>query len=141
RSWAINLKTGVDDGTKVLGDLHLLRDGPTEGKDESNDLSEDESRDDSNVVDEPDKISDEESEDEPEEDEFEVKSAEYWVRGVGAPIEDGIGMEVKVAISNIKEDEEKFEAEASAGGTMKIAVDPLATGGISESIGGDALDL
>ncbi|GJT14517.1 putative reverse transcriptase domain-containing protein [Tanacetum coccineum] len=35
----------------------------------------------------------------------------------------------------------EFEAEASAGGTMEIVVDPLATGGISESTGGDAPDL
>nr|GEV74101.1 hypothetical protein [Tanacetum cinerariifolium] len=60
---------------------------------------------------------------------------------VGAPTEDGIGMGVKVTTSDIKEYEEEFEAEASAGGTMEIAVDPLVTGGISESIGGDAHDL
>nr|GFB37983.1 hypothetical protein [Tanacetum cinerariifolium] len=61
--------------------------------------------------------------------------------GVGAPTEAGIGMGVKVATSDIKEDDEEFEAEASAGGTMEIAIDPLATGGISESTGGDASDL
>ncbi|GJU44912.1 hypothetical protein Tco_1202178 [Tanacetum coccineum] len=61
--------------------------------------------------------------------------------GVGAPTEDGIGMGVEVATSDIREDEEEFEAEASAGGTMEIAVDPLVTGGISEPIGGDAPDL
>ncbi|GJS19590.1 hypothetical protein Tco_0448222 [Tanacetum coccineum] len=48
--------------------------------------------------------------------------------GVGAPTEDGIDMGVEVATSGIKEDEEEFEAEASTGGTMKIAVDPLVTG-------------
>ncbi|GKG63225.1 hypothetical protein Tco_0638872, partial [Tanacetum coccineum] len=36
--------TGVDKGTKVVGDLHLLQDGPAESEDESNDLSKDESR-------------------------------------------------------------------------------------------------
>ncbi|GKE99938.1 hypothetical protein Tco_0023289, partial [Tanacetum coccineum] len=34
-----------------------------------------------------------------------------------------------------------FEAEASAGGTMEIAVDPLVTGGISKSTKGDVPDL
>ncbi|GKD03353.1 hypothetical protein Tco_1178327 [Tanacetum coccineum] len=76
RLGAIDLKTRVDNGTKVVRDLHLLRDGLAEGKDESNDLVENESRDDSDVVDEPEEISDEESEDEPEEDESEVKSGE-----------------------------------------------------------------
>nr|GEW72794.1 hypothetical protein [Tanacetum cinerariifolium] len=60
---------------------------------------------------------------------------------VGSPTEDGTCMEVKVVASNIREDEEKFEAEASAGGTMEIAIDPLVTGVISESTGGDAHDL
>ncbi|GJY78979.1 hypothetical protein Tco_0484780 [Tanacetum coccineum] len=72
RAGANDLKTGVDNGTKVAGDLHLLRDGPAEGKDESNDLSEDEPRDDSYFV----EIFDEESENKLEEDEFEVKSSE-----------------------------------------------------------------
>ncbi|GJQ93921.1 hypothetical protein Tco_0005060 [Tanacetum coccineum] len=48
---------------------------------------------------------------------------------------------VEVTASDIKEDEEEFEAEASAGGTIEIAVDPLVTRGISESTGGDAPDL
>ncbi|GKC58790.1 hypothetical protein Tco_1086388 [Tanacetum coccineum] len=61
--------------------------------------------------------------------------------GVGAYNEDGIGMGVEVATSDIREDEEEFEAEASMGGTMEIAVDPLVTGGISEPIGGDTPDL
>nr|GFD55238.1 hypothetical protein [Tanacetum cinerariifolium] len=50
RAGAINLEIGVDGGTKVVWDLHLLRDGLTEGEDESNDLSEDKFRDDSDVV-------------------------------------------------------------------------------------------
>nr|GFB54058.1 hypothetical protein [Tanacetum cinerariifolium] len=52
--------------------------------------------------------------------------------GVGAPIEDGIGMRVEIAASDIKEDEEEFEAEASAVGTREIDVDPLVTGDISK---------
>ncbi|GKE68902.1 hypothetical protein Tco_1526974, partial [Tanacetum coccineum] len=50
--------------------------------------------------------------------------------GVGAHTEDGIGMRVEIIASDIREDEEEFEAESSAGGTMEIAVDPLVTGGI-----------
>ncbi|GKF21674.1 hypothetical protein Tco_0070312, partial [Tanacetum coccineum] len=61
--------------------------------------------------------------------------------GVGAHIEDGTGMGVEVATSDIREDEEEFKAEASAGGTMEIAVDPLVTGGIFESTGGDVPNL
>ncbi|GJW87699.1 hypothetical protein Tco_0163039 [Tanacetum coccineum] len=61
--------------------------------------------------------------------------------GVGAPTEDGICMGVEVATSDIREDEEEFEVEASSGGTMEIAVDPLVTSGISEPTRGDALDL
>ncbi|GJU51874.1 hypothetical protein Tco_1221429 [Tanacetum coccineum] len=61
--------------------------------------------------------------------------------GVGAPTEDGIGMRVEVTTSDIREDEEEFEAEANAGGTMEIVVDPLATGSISEPTRGDAPDL
>ncbi|GJV72160.1 hypothetical protein Tco_1492155 [Tanacetum coccineum] len=60
---------------------------------------------------------------------------------VRAPTEDGIDLGVKVATSDIKEDEEEFEAEASAGGTMETVVDPLVTDGISEPTGGDAPDL
>ncbi|GKC05563.1 hypothetical protein Tco_0997173 [Tanacetum coccineum] len=52
-----------------------------------------------------------------------------------------IGMRVEVATSDIREDEEEFEAEASAGGMMEIEVDPLVTGGISEPTKGDAHDL
>ncbi|GJW30752.1 reverse transcriptase domain-containing protein [Tanacetum coccineum] len=61
--------------------------------------------------------------------------------GVRAHTEDGINLGVEVATSDIREDEEEFEAEASEGGTMKITVDPLATGDISEPTGGDAPDL
>ncbi|GJT97074.1 hypothetical protein Tco_1092592 [Tanacetum coccineum] len=51
------------------------------------------------------------------------------------------GMDVEVATSDIREDEEEFEVEANVGGTMEIVVDPLATGDISEPTGGDAPDL
>ncbi|GJS43532.1 putative ribonuclease H-like domain-containing protein [Tanacetum coccineum] len=61
--------------------------------------------------------------------------------GVRAPTEDGIDLGVEVAIRDTREDEEEFEAEASAGGMIELVVDPLATGGISESIGGDIPDL
>ncbi|GJW58613.1 hypothetical protein Tco_0105344 [Tanacetum coccineum] len=60
---------------------------------------------------------------------------------VRAPTEDNLGMGVEVATSGIREDEEKFEVEASVRGTMEIVVDPLVTGGISEPTGGDAPDL
>ncbi|GJX06875.1 putative reverse transcriptase domain-containing protein [Tanacetum coccineum] len=53
--------------------------------------------------------------------------------GDGVDTEDGIGMGVKIVASDIREDEEEFEAEASARGTMEMAVDPLVTSGISES--------
>ncbi|GKA71895.1 hypothetical protein Tco_0778111, partial [Tanacetum coccineum] len=42
--------------------------------------------------------------------------------GVGAHTEDGIGMGVEIAASDIREYKEEFEAEASMGGTMEIAV-------------------
>ncbi|GKB63473.1 hypothetical protein Tco_0919659, partial [Tanacetum coccineum] len=61
--------------------------------------------------------------------------------GVRAPAEDGIGMRVNIVTSDIKEDEEEFEAEASTRGTMEIVVDSLVIGGISESTGGDMPDL
>ncbi|GKD78510.1 hypothetical protein Tco_1341131 [Tanacetum coccineum] len=41
--------------------------------------------------------------------------------GVEAHTKDGIGMGVEIAASDIMEDEEEFEAEASAGGTTEIA--------------------
>nr|GEY95254.1 hypothetical protein [Tanacetum cinerariifolium] len=61
--------------------------------------------------------------------------------GVVAHNEDGIGLGVEIATSDIREDEEEFEAKASAGGMMEIVVDPLVTGGISESARGDVPDL
>nr|GEU85197.1 hypothetical protein [Tanacetum cinerariifolium] len=61
--------------------------------------------------------------------------------GVRVPTEDGFGMGVEVSTSDIREDEEEFEVKTSPGGTMEIVVDPLATGGNSESTRGDAPDL
>ncbi|GJV62212.1 putative reverse transcriptase domain-containing protein [Tanacetum coccineum] len=61
--------------------------------------------------------------------------------GVGAHIEDGIDLGIEVATSDIREDEGEFGAKASAGGTMEIVVDPLATGDIFEPTGGDVPDL
>ncbi|GJY96428.1 reverse transcriptase domain-containing protein [Tanacetum coccineum] len=61
--------------------------------------------------------------------------------GVGAHTKDGICMGVEIAASDIREDEEEFEAETSAGGTMEIDVDPLVTSGISGSTRGDVPDL
>nr|GEV27151.1 reverse transcriptase domain-containing protein [Tanacetum cinerariifolium] len=61
--------------------------------------------------------------------------------GVGAPTKDGIGMGVEVSTSDIKENEEEFEVEANVRGMIEIAVDPLATSGISKSTGGDAPDI
>ncbi|GJY60265.1 hypothetical protein Tco_0460922 [Tanacetum coccineum] len=52
-----------------------------------------------------------------------------------------IGIGVEAATSDIREDDEEFEAKSSTGGMMEIVVDPLVTGGISESTGGDAPNL
>nr|GFB19830.1 hypothetical protein [Tanacetum cinerariifolium] len=43
--------------------------------------------------------------------------------GVGAHTEDGIDLGVEVATSDIREDKDEFEVEASAGGTMAIDSD------------------
>nr|GEU74086.1 reverse transcriptase domain-containing protein [Tanacetum cinerariifolium] len=61
--------------------------------------------------------------------------------GVEVGTKDGIGLGVEIAASDIREDEDEFEVEASARGTMEITVDPLVTGGIFESTRGDAPDL
>ncbi|GJW07136.1 putative reverse transcriptase domain-containing protein [Tanacetum coccineum] len=52
--------------------------------------------------------------------------------GVGAHTKDGIDLSVEVSTSDVREDGEEFEAEASEGGMMEIVVDPLATGDISD---------
>ncbi|GJV86740.1 hypothetical protein Tco_1530678 [Tanacetum coccineum] len=61
--------------------------------------------------------------------------------GVVAHPEDGVGMRFKIAASDDMEDDEEFEAEASAADTREIATDPLAIGDSSESSKGDILDL
>nr|GEY39897.1 hypothetical protein [Tanacetum cinerariifolium] len=53
-------------------------------------------------------------------------------------------MEIGIADAEVvvfREDEEEFELEASTRCTMEIVVDPLVTGDISESTGGDVVDL
>ncbi|GKB55560.1 hypothetical protein Tco_0906313, partial [Tanacetum coccineum] len=50
-------------------------------------------------------------------------------------------MGVEVATSDIREDEEEFEAEVGEGDTREVDVDLLATSGISKLAGGDAPDL
>ncbi|GKA53354.1 putative reverse transcriptase domain-containing protein [Tanacetum coccineum] len=57
--------------------------------------------------------------------------------GVVSHPEDGVGIGFEIAASNVREDDEEFEAEASAADTREIVVDPLAIGDSSESsIGG-----
>ncbi|GKB89119.1 hypothetical protein Tco_0961391, partial [Tanacetum coccineum] len=53
--------------------------------------------------------------------------------GVAAHTKDDVGMRVKIADSDVREDDEEFEVEASAADTRKIIVDPLAIGDSSES--------
>ncbi|GJW34676.1 hypothetical protein Tco_0057596 [Tanacetum coccineum] len=61
--------------------------------------------------------------------------------GVVAHTEDGIGMRVEIVASDVREDDEEFEAESSAADTREIAVDPLAIGDSSESSRGGIPDL
>ncbi|GKE16086.1 hypothetical protein Tco_1423663 [Tanacetum coccineum] len=60
---------------------------------------------------------------------------------VVAHTEDGLDMGVKVIASDVREDEEEYEAEASTADTREIAVDPLAIGGSSDSSSGGIPDL
>ncbi|GKE05664.1 hypothetical protein Tco_1397682 [Tanacetum coccineum] len=53
--------------------------------------------------------------------------------GVAAHPEDGVGIGVEIAARDVREDDEEFEAEASAANTREITVDPLAIGDSSES--------
>ncbi|GKC55091.1 hypothetical protein Tco_1077836 [Tanacetum coccineum] len=53
--------------------------------------------------------------------------------GVVAHPEDGVGMGFEITASDVIEDDEEFEAEASAADTREIAVDPLAIGDSFES--------
>ncbi|GJZ96957.1 hypothetical protein Tco_0669291 [Tanacetum coccineum] len=61
--------------------------------------------------------------------------------GVVAHLEDGVGMGFEIAASDVREDDEEFEAEASAADTREIVVDPLAIGDSSESSRGGIPDL
>ncbi|GJW81771.1 putative reverse transcriptase domain-containing protein [Tanacetum coccineum] len=61
--------------------------------------------------------------------------------GVIAHPKDGVGMGFEIDASDVREDDEEFEAEASAADMREIAVDPLAIGDSSESSRGGILDL
>ncbi|GKE90386.1 hypothetical protein Tco_1567861, partial [Tanacetum coccineum] len=61
--------------------------------------------------------------------------------GVVSHIEDSVGMRFEIAASDVKEDDEEFEAEASATDTREIAVDPLAISDSSKSSRGGIPDL
>ncbi|GKE31468.1 hypothetical protein Tco_1450790, partial [Tanacetum coccineum] len=60
--------------------------------------------------------------------------------GVVAHPEDGVGMGFEIAASDVREDDEEFEAEASAADMREIVVDPLAIGDSSESSRGGIPD-
>ncbi|GJR48371.1 putative reverse transcriptase domain-containing protein [Tanacetum coccineum] len=53
--------------------------------------------------------------------------------GVVAHPEDGVGMGFEIAASDVREDDEEFEVEASAADMREITVDPLVIGDSSES--------
>ncbi|GJR25258.1 putative reverse transcriptase domain-containing protein [Tanacetum coccineum] len=53
--------------------------------------------------------------------------------GAAAHTEDSIDMGVEIAVSDVREDDEEFKAEASAADTREIDVDPLAIGDSFES--------
>ncbi|GKD65477.1 hypothetical protein Tco_1307585, partial [Tanacetum coccineum] len=61
--------------------------------------------------------------------------------GVAAYTEDSIDMRVEIAASDVWEDDEEFEAEASTTDTREIDVDPLTIGDSSESFRGGIPDL
>ncbi|GJW46854.1 hypothetical protein Tco_0078500 [Tanacetum coccineum] len=60
---------------------------------------------------------------------------------VVAHADDVVGMGVEITASDVREDEEEMEAEASVADTREIAVDPLAIGDSSESFRGGIPDL
>ncbi|GJS47597.1 putative reverse transcriptase domain-containing protein [Tanacetum coccineum] len=60
---------------------------------------------------------------------------------VVAHTEDGVCMRVEIAASDVREDDEEFEAEASVTDMREIAVDPLAIGDSFESSRGGIPDL
>ncbi|GKE04950.1 putative reverse transcriptase domain-containing protein, partial [Tanacetum coccineum] len=61
--------------------------------------------------------------------------------GVVAHTENGVGMGVKITASDVREDDEEFEAEASVADRKEIDVDPLAIGDSFESSRGGIHDL
>ncbi|GJY63984.1 putative reverse transcriptase domain-containing protein [Tanacetum coccineum] len=61
--------------------------------------------------------------------------------GVVAHPEDGVGMGFEIAASDVREDDEEFEVEASTANTREIDVDLLAIGDSSESSRGGIPDL
>ncbi|GJX35290.1 putative reverse transcriptase domain-containing protein [Tanacetum coccineum] len=61
--------------------------------------------------------------------------------GVVAHLEDSIDMGVEIAASDVREDDEEFEAEASAADMRESAVDPLAISDSSYSFRGGIPDL
>ncbi|GKD59933.1 hypothetical protein Tco_1297442 [Tanacetum coccineum] len=61
--------------------------------------------------------------------------------GVVAHPEDGVGIRFEITASDIWDDDEEFEAEASAADTREIAVDPLAIGDSFEFSRGGIPDL
>ncbi|GKE34607.1 hypothetical protein Tco_1453929 [Tanacetum coccineum] len=61
--------------------------------------------------------------------------------GVVAHTEDGVSIRVEIVASDLRENDEEFEAEASATGTREIVVDPLAIGDSYESSRGGIFDL
>ncbi|GKB29608.1 hypothetical protein Tco_0869009 [Tanacetum coccineum] len=61
--------------------------------------------------------------------------------GVVAHPEDVVGIRVEIAASDVREDDEEFEADASTADTREIVVDPLAIGDSSESSRGGIHDL
>ncbi|GJX40668.1 reverse transcriptase domain-containing protein, partial [Tanacetum coccineum] len=61
--------------------------------------------------------------------------------GVVAHPKDGVGMGFEITASDVREDDEEFEAEASAADTREITIDPLVIGDSSESSRGGIPDL
>ncbi|GKA49582.1 putative reverse transcriptase domain-containing protein [Tanacetum coccineum] len=61
--------------------------------------------------------------------------------GVVAHTRDGVGIRVEITASDVREDDEEFEVEASAADTREITIDPLAIGDSSESSRGCIPDL
>ncbi|GJX32659.1 hypothetical protein Tco_0242514, partial [Tanacetum coccineum] len=79
-----------------------------------------------------------------EEEHIEVDTADADVgisEGVVAHTGDGVGMRVKIDASDVREDDEEFEAKASAANTREITVDPLAIDDSFESSRGGIPDL